>query len=532
MGAVWDGHPETGFGGLAFLPMARQVAMSALSPLQYSSGGALWFDIATGKNPRREELYAMRAGQTFGKANGMGDMEMLCAQPRPEPIYLPYAEKSKVCDRDAFRTDVILVLDRSTSMLRPVAPGGQPKNAAAIDAARFFIGQLQLEANARGMFDQVGIVGFNDEAWIEQGLTHDRAAAMAALGRIARRTQEGTRLDLAFAWGQKALDGPGRIARNRPVMIVLTDGLPNRVPFGAGSDYPGTGRQEDSVLRMAQAAKDAGTRIYTIGLGTPRDILPWLLIAAATERSMYYYAPDGQDLAGIYAQIAATFDACPRPPTPRHCDPEEVHADIVLILDMSTSMFRQTRGGRTKMAAAVAAAHSFVGLLDLERDGWGRQDQLGVVGFNDNAWTAVGLGDDGSAIASAIDGLPARAAEGTRLDLALRQGQAVMAAGPRLSTNQPVIVLMTDGLPNRVPFGAGSSEPDCPTQECTVLRAAADVKAAGTRLFTIGLGEGEDVLRGLLEQVATTTEDYFFAPDGEDLAAIYGRVAGRIQACP
>ena len=50
--------------------------------------------------------------------------------------------------------------------------------------------------------------------------------------------------------------------------------------------------------------------------------------------------------------------------------------------------------------------------------------------------------------------------------------------------------------------------------------------------LVIGLGEGEDVLRGLLEAVATSPADYFFAPDGEDLAAIYRLVAGRIQECP
>ncbi|MFI0609094.1 MAG: hypothetical protein ACH37Z_14550, partial [Anaerolineae bacterium] len=60
----------------------------------------------------------------------------------------------------------------------------------------------------------------------------------------------------------------------------------------------------------------------------------------------------------------------------------------------------------------------------------------------------------------------------------------------------------------------------------------AAVKDAGTRLLAIGLGEGEDVLRGLLEGVATTPGDYFFAPDGEDLAAIYRLVAGRLQECP
>ena len=532
VGATWDGHPETGMGGLAYLPRARQVVMSALSPLQYSSGGALWFDVATGKNPRREELYVMRAGQTFGKANGLGDVEMLCPPPRPEPIYLPFLEKSKPCNPDAFRTDVILVLDRSTSMLRPVAPGGQPKNAAAIAAARSFIAQLQLEGNGQGLFDQVGIVGFNDQAWIEQGLTHDRAAALAALDRIAGRTQEGTRLDLAFAWGRRALEGPERMPRNRPVIIVLTDGLPNRVPFGDGSPYPGSRRQEDSVLLAAQAAKASGARVYTVGLGTPRDILPWLMIDCASERWMYHYAPDGTALAGIYAQIAATFNECRPAPTPRPCQPEEQHADLVLVLDLSSSMARPTRTGRSKAQAALEAARAFVRLLDLERDGWGRQDQLGIVGFNGQAWTQIALSDDPAAIAAAIDALGRRMAEGTRLDLALTQGQSVLSAGPRLPGNTATLVLMTDGLPNQVPFGAGSGTPDCPDQKCVVLRSAAAVKRTGTRVFTIGLGEGEDVLRPLLAAVASRPADFLYTPDPEDLAGIYREIAGRIQVCP
>ena len=532
VGATWDGHPETGFGGLAYLPQARQVVMSALSPLQYSSGGILWFDVATGKNPRREELYVMRAGQTFGKANGLGDVELLCPPPRPRPIYLPFLEKSKPCNPDAFRTDVILVLDRSTSMLRPVAPGGQPKNAAAIAAARTFIAQLQLEGNGQGLFDQVGIVGFNDQAWIEQGLTHDRGAALAALDRIAGRTAEGTRLDLAFTRGLQALNGPGRLPRNRPVVIVLTDGLPNRVPFGDGSPYPGSRRQEDSVLQAAAAAKAAGARLYTVGLGTPRDILPWLLIAAASERWMYHYAPDGSELAGIYAQIAATFNECRPAPTPRPCQPEEQHADLVLVLDLSSSMDRPTRSGRSKAQAALEAARAFVRLLDLERDGWGRQDQVGIVGFNGRAWTQIPLGDDSAAIAAAIDDLGRRTAEGTRLDLALAQGQAVLAAGPRLQGNTATLVLMTDGLPNQVPFGPGTGAADCPDQECVVLRAAEAVKAGGTRVFTIGLGEGEDLLRPLLAAVASRPSDFLYTPDPEDLAGIYREIAGRIQVCP
>ncbi len=153
MGQTWDGHPETGFGGLAWLERPGEVVTSMLSPFQYRSGRAGWFDALSGANTRRVELYAMRRGINFGKANGLGDVETLCgpaATPAlsptptatvtstPEPIYLPFVRRDKYCRPDAYHSDVVLVLDRSTSMLRPVEPGGQAKNRAAIAAARAY----------------------------------------------------------------------------------------------------------------------------------------------------------------------------------------------------------------------------------------------------------------------------------------------------------------------------------------------------------------------------------------------------------
>jgi hypothetical protein len=40
------------------------------------------------------------------------------------------------------------------------------------------------------------------------------------------------------------------------------------------------------------------------------------------------------------------------------------------------------------------------------------------------------------------------------------------------------------------------------------------------------------VLRPLLEAAASNPEDYYYAPDGEDLADIYRQIAGRIIECP
>jgi Mg-chelatase subunit ChlD len=567
LGSSQSTHDETGFGGLARVRAADVVVTTGLAPQAISSGGAYWFDNVSGDNIAREELYRLADDRpNFGKANGLGDVELLCpaslptstptasatatstplatatptattkptltstptATPTPYRIYVPYGENE--CIPEKRFVDVVLVLDRSTSMLRSVEEGGLPKNEAAIAAARSFVDILALEPDPLGRHDQIAVVGFNDTAWTEIPLTNDRAAAHEALERIRTKTMEGTRLDLALLEGQKPLDGPERIPANTAILILLTDGLPNRVPFDAAAG----GSQEKTVEAAADSLKAKDTSIYAIGLGRPNDIHPLLMLQIVTERYQYYYAPRSEDLEGIYRIIADTFTFCGRkrvpPPTP--CIPEHRHADIILVLDTSTSMDRGTRAGRSKLDAALDAARTMAGELSLERDGWGRQDRLAIVGFNDVAWTELPLSDDRVAIAAALDALALKSAEGTRLDLALLQALETHRASWALPANTPTVVLLTDGLPNRVPFGPGSAHPECQSQECTVLLAATTVKAAGLRLFTIGLGLPDDVLRRLLEEAATTPRDYTFAPDGEDLAAIYRQIAGRVRSCP
>ncbi len=213
------------------------------------------------------------------------------------------------------------------------------------------------------------------------------------------------------------------------------------------------------------------------------------------------------------------------------CVPESVYTDVVLVLDMSTSMLRDTRSGQ-KLGDALNAAQQFIDQLSLEGDQFGGRDQVGIVGFNDTAWTAVGLTSDRAAANAALQSLPDGVAQGTRLDLALEMGQAVLDAGPRLEDNRPTVIMLTDGLPNRVPFGPDSPHPECDRQECTVLKFASQAKDAGSRVFTVGLGLPDDVLLDLLRQAASSPGDYYFAPDGEDLAGIYEQIAGRIIECP
>ena len=372
----------------------NRVLNTVVSPLPYHSGGAIWFDLDTGEDVGRESLYVAPGGRpSFGKANGLGDAELLCgaelptptptatatpratptstptptitpsptATPTPYEIYLPYGENE--CIPEKRFVDVVLVLDRSTSMLRSVEPGGQQKNEAAIAAARTFIDQLALEPDTNDPLrrhDQVAVVGFNDLGWVETMLTNDRAAAESALETIRTKTQEGTRLDLALETGQVPLDGPERIPANDAILVLLTDGLPNRVPYGPGSSQPTCSSQECTVEAAADEVKAKGTNIYAIALGRPNDIHPLLMLRVASERYQYYYAPRPEDLEAIYAIILDTFtfcgpqDTCRRPPpvyrstSARRLDPGPRHLDLDAARDPrgSDETSRGARGGR------------------------------------------------------------------------------------------------------------------------------------------------------------------------------------------
>jgi len=205
----------------------------------------------------------------------------------PGPIHLPLALTER-CTRARQRTDVVLVVDASSSMLEPTA-AGRPKLDAAIAAAGTFLDQLQLDAG-----DQAAIVSFNADATLRAELTADRASLDAALASITPASQ--TCLVCGVDTGADELASSRRRADNTPLLIMLTDGLSNPRPAS------------EAVERAAEA-KAAGVVIHTIGLGDTLDFDA--LEAMATEPGDFFHrAPDGEDLAAIYEQIAVEIP-CP-----------------------------------------------------------------------------------------------------------------------------------------------------------------------------------------------------------------------------
>jgi Ca-activated chloride channel family protein len=179
------------------------------------------------------------------------------------------------------------------------------------------------------------------------------------------------------------------------------------------------------------------------------------------------------------------------------------HADVVLVIDTSGSMAGQ------KLGDEKAASTAFVGLLDLEPE----RDQVGVVRYDAEAELVHELTRYGSSIEAAIAELDSR--RGTHIDKGLGVALEELQSTRRIDDNTPVIVLLTDGIHN----GEQGAE----------LMAARDLRDAGIRLFTIGLGA--DVDEVALVEMAGDRNRYYFSPESSQLQQIYSAIAVEIQ-CP
>ena len=198
----------------------------------------------------------------------------------PSPKYLPLALGER-CDLVHESSDIALVVDTSSSM------AGQ-KVEDAKDAALQFISMIDLEPGR----SQVAVVRYDREAEVVQVLTRSRTLVEAALRGL--KVRSGTHIDKGLRAALVEVQSSRHLDRNLPVMILLTDGIQTGTP--------------GEELRAAADVRDAGVRLYTIGLGS--DVDENNLRTLAGEDSRYYYAPDSADLARIYGEIAQDL-MCP-----------------------------------------------------------------------------------------------------------------------------------------------------------------------------------------------------------------------------
>lgn len=211
---------------------------------------------------------------------------------------------------------VMLAVDLSGSMrTQDMQLAGQPVSRfGAVEAiAGDFI--------ARRSGDEMGLILFGSQAFLVTPLTYDLSAVRAQLqGAAVGLAGTETAIGDAIAVAVKRLSALPEQAR---VLVLLTDGVNN-----SGSITP---------LEAARAAKAAGVRIYTIGIGATRmrvdgffgsqlvnpsaDLDASMLTTIATETGgKFFRATDSSELADAYRAINALEPMPQQGPTlrPRH----------------------------------------------------------------------------------------------------------------------------------------------------------------------------------------------------------------------
>ena len=174
--------------------------------------------------------------------------------------------------------------------------------------------------------------------------------------------------------------------------------------------------------------------------------------------------------------------------------------DIMLIIDTSSSMEGPNLDG------AKAASEAFLNTLDLSRD------QLGVGYFNAFGHLSSQLTSSFVQAKAGID----NAVPGdvffnpTSIGAGLTTALDELTSPRARPTATPVIIFITDG-------GNSYGDPE---------PAIARLKASGIRTIAFGLGSDADTV--MLNRLATSKNDYYYAPTPSELSWIYGALGQNI----
>ena len=172
--------------------------------------------------------------------------------------------------------------------------------------------------------------------------------------------------------------------------------------------------------------------------------------------------------------------------------------EVALVSDVSGSM------GGSRLSALKTAATSFV-------DNLSSPDEAAAISFNSGASTDQELTTNYQAVKDAISAYSAGG--GTSIAAGITEGEDELLNGTNATPGaSKVMIVLSDGQSN-----------------AAAATAAADsAKDAGIRIFTIALGGGAGA--SLLEDLATSPDDAFVAPDPADLDTVYAEIAQVVLA--
>jgi len=278
---------------------------------------------------------------------------------------------------------------------------------------------------------------------------------------------------------------------------TITDVVPTNMTYLAGSAVPPVESYSNRVLTW-ELTDVAGDVALTYRL-RPEEVGVW-----PTNREAWFRYLDGLGMRGRLAFPVPEVEVVAGRPiylpvvSKLACRPTAVHADVVIVVDTSSSM------AGDKLAAAKAAAELFVDRLRLPLD------QAALVSFNRRPTLVLGLTGDRFALRDAIRAL--NWTPGTVIDAAIDTAAVELGTLRHRRGNNSVIVLLTDGQNNAGPE--------------VVMAAAERARGAEIVIFTVALGDHAD--RELMRRVAGDDSRAFVALGPADLDRIYEVIAGTI----
>lgn len=199
----------------------------------------------------------------------------------------------------------------------------------------------------------------------------------------------------------------------------------------------------------------------------------------------------------------------------------EKSSDTVLLLDRSGSMASLGTNPPQPLSDAKNAAISFIEQLN-------PRDKVSIVSFASEAKEPIdlNLSSDLSMAKQAIEGvnIEASSTQYTNVYGALRSAWQELVSARADDKSSKIIILLTDGVANnpRNPAG-GSEEEDIKYAENLATNEAVDIKKSGPIIYTIGLGN--KINESFLKNIASSEENYFFAPSAANLETIYKNIS-------
>jgi RHS repeat-associated protein len=285
-----------------------------------------------------------------------------------------------------------------------------------------------------------------------------------------------------------------------PLGTLSLAGQPTHpIPVNAEQDFTVT-----AIGPSGQPAAGVNVQLTVTGAN------PQALSALTDASGVAAFSYVGQLPGGDSAVASATITTAPTQSGPATvfwsspygtpCAGTDAPLDIMLIVDTSSSMVGP------KLDGAKASAQAFLNTLDLSRD------QLGVGYFNAAGHLSSQLTSSYAQAKTGIDNVVPgdEFFNPTNIGAGLTTALDELGSPRARPTATPIIIFVTDG-------GNSYGDPE---------PAIARLKASGIRTIAFGLGSDADAV--LLNRLASSKNDYYYAPRPDELSWIYNALGQNI----